>query len=138
MKSFGTIVLLLSLCALGFAQDADRGFTFHVGAGYTPLVGNISNRLDNGWNFQAGGGYMMTRHFGLITDYQYNGLGVPRSILNQLQVPDGSAWVHSVTVGPELRFAPERRVSPYFIGGLGWYRRTVEFTRPDGCRGDGF
>jgi hypothetical protein len=86
--------------------------------------------LDNGWNMQAGGGYMFTPRFGLIADYQYNGLGVPRSILNQLQVPDGSAWVHSVTVGPEIRFAPERRVSPYFVGGVGWYRRTVQFTRP--------
>jgi hypothetical protein len=57
-------------------------------------------------------------------------LGVPQSVLTSLAVPQGDAWVHSVTFGPEIRFLTERMVSPYFIGGAGWYRRTVEFTQP--------
>jgi hypothetical protein len=130
MKFIARFALLLSLSIVCFSQTEDRGFTFHAGGGYTPLIGDLSDRLDHGWNFQAGGGYMFTPHLGLIADYQYNSLGVPRSILNELQVPDGSAWVHSFTAGPEIRFAPESRFSPYAVAEVGWYRRTIEFTAP--------
>jgi len=129
-------VLALALCS--FAQtstnstynEGDRGFTFHAGLGYAPLVGPISKSLDNGWNFQAGGGYMFTPNFGLVADYNYFGLGIPRDVLNSLAEPDGSAWVHALTFGPEIRLAPDSKVDPYIIGEAGWYRRTVQFTRP--------
>lgn len=139
------VCLATFLCVSGFASfsqtttqrstqpyyyEGDRGFTFHAGAGYSPLIGPISGSLENGWNFQAGGGYMFNPYLGVIADYQYNGLGVPRRVLNALAEPDGSAWVYSVTVGPEIRLAPDSRIDPYIIGGIGWYRRTVEFTRP--------
>src|SRR5258705_1847525 len=107
MKAFARLAILLTLTVFSWAQTADRGLTLHMGAGYTPLVGPLSNRLDNGWNFQVGGGFMFTRHLGLVADYQYNGLGVPQSILTQLSVPDGSAWVQSITLGPEIRFTPD-------------------------------
>jgi hypothetical protein len=111
-------------------NEGDRGLTFHAGAGYTSLVGPITHSLDNGWNIQAGGGYMFTPNFGLIGDYHYFGLGVPMSVLNSLSVPDGSAWVHALTFGPEIRLAPDSKIDPYIIGEAGWYRRTVQFTRP--------
>lgn len=110
--------------------EGDRGFTAHFGAGYAPLVGPISGSLENGWNVQAGGGYMFTPYLGIVGDYHYFGLGVPDRVLNSLAVPDGSAWVHALTVGPEIRLAPDSRIDPYLIGEVGWYRRTVEFTRP--------
>ncbi|MCU1284676.1 MAG: hypothetical protein JWO13_1026 [Acidobacteriales bacterium] len=138
MKTFASLAILLTLTISSFAQSSDRGFTVHAGGGYTPLVGPLSKRLDNGWNFQVGGGYMLTPHFGLVGDYQYNRLGVPQSVLTGLAVPDGSAWVHSLTFGPEIRFAPNGKVDPYFIGGLGWYRRTVEFTQPTLSPATGF
>jgi hypothetical protein len=79
---------------------------------------------------QAGGGYMFTPQWGIVGDYHYFGLGVPDRVLNSLAVPDGNAWVHSITVGPEVRLAPDSKIDPYLIGEVGWYRRTVEFTRP--------
>jgi outer membrane protein with beta-barrel domain len=131
MRLLARCVLFLTLCIAAFSQtNEDRGFTFHAGGGYTPLVGDISRSLDNGWNAQAGAGYMFTPTFGLTADYQYNGLNVPTRVITELNVPDASAWVHSATVGPEVRFAPSRRISPYVVGGVGWYRRTIEFTRP--------
>jgi hypothetical protein len=110
--------------------EGDRGFTAHFGGGYAPLVGPISGSLENGWNVQAGGGYMFTPSFGIVADYHYFGLGVPDRVLNSLAVPDGNAWVHSITFGPEIRLAPDSTIDPYLIGEVGWYRRTVEFTRP--------
>jgi Outer membrane protein beta-barrel domain len=126
MKALLRLAMLCTLAVSSFAQ----GPTFHTGFGYTPLVGPISNNLDNGWNFQVGGGLMFSPHFGVIADYQYNGLGVPDRVLNLLAVPDGNAHVQSFTVGPEIRFATGGKVSPYIIGGIGWYRRTIEFTAP--------
>jgi hypothetical protein len=130
MKLFASLAILFAITITSSAQSSDRGFTVHGGGGYTPLVGPLSRSLDNGWNVQVGGGYMFSRSFGLVGDYQYNGLGVPQRVLTQLAVPDGNAHVQSLTFGPEIRFAPDSRISPYLIGGVGWYRRTVEFTQP--------
>jgi opacity protein-like surface antigen len=128
MKTLLSLAIVCLLAISSFAQD--RGLTVHAGGGYTPLVGPLSKRLDNGWNVQVGGGYMFTPYLGLVGDYQYNGLGVPQDVLNVLAVPDGNAHVQSFTAGPEIRFAPGSKVSLYIIGGIGWYRRTVEFTSP--------
>jgi hypothetical protein len=128
MKTLLRLAILFTLAATSFAQEA--GPTAHVGFGYSPLVGPISRNLDNGWNFQVGGGLMFTPHLGIIAEYQYNHLGVPDDVLNFLRVPDGNARVNLFTVGPEIRFAPGAKIDPYIIGGLGWYRRTIEFTSP--------
>ncbi|MCU1308287.1 MAG: hypothetical protein JWN45_2982 [Acidobacteriaceae bacterium] len=130
MKALLRLVIVCTLAISSFAQDAGPGLTVHGGFGYTPLVGPLSRNLDNGWNFQIGGGFMFSRHLGFVGDYQYNHLGVPQDVLNALAVPDGNAHVQSLTFGPEIRFAPSRPISPYLIGGIGWYRRTVEFTSP--------
>jgi opacity protein-like surface antigen len=36
----------------------------------------------------------------------------------------------SITVNPKLRFNRRSKFSPYLVGGVGYYRRTVEFTTP--------
>src|SRR3954470_8439852 len=108
MKAFASLAILLTFTLSTFAQSSDRGLTIHGGGGYTPLVGPLARSLDNGWNFQVGGGYMTSSHFGIVGEYQYNRLGVPQSVLTSLAVPQGDAWVHSVTFGPEIRFLTER------------------------------
>lgn len=35
-----------------------------------------------------------------------------------------------ITVNPKLRLNPHGRVDPYLVGGVGYYRRTVQFTKP--------
>ena len=112
-----------------FAQDL-HNLTFHVGAGVSPLVGDISSRLDNGWNVTFGGGYNFTSHLSATLDYAYNGFGVSRRVLTEAQVPDGNAHMWSITVNPKLRLNPHGRVDPYLVGGVGYYRRTVQFTKP--------
>src|SRR5438132_1042051 len=36
----------------------------------------------------------------------------------------------SITVDPTIRIPTSGRFSPYVVGGVGYYRRTVEFTQP--------
>jgi hypothetical protein len=125
--------LLCILCAfaieIAHAQDLSR-FTFQGGAGVSPLVGDISSRLDTGWHVTVGGGYRLTSFFSTTVDYMYNGYGVSRRVLDEAQVPDGNAHMWSVTVNPMLRWKSKRHVSPYVVGGVGYYRRVVQFTRP--------
>ncbi len=124
-----TVVLLLFAVAAQ-AQNPERRWTVNIGGGVTPVVGPSNTRLNTGWNIKGGAGVHMTRHFGVVFEGQYNGMGVTRSVLNQLNVPDGSAWLWSITANPVIRFAPNGKFDPYVIAGVGFYRRTVEFTQP--------
>jgi opacity protein-like surface antigen len=119
----------LLLCTVVFAQD-DHRWTAHVGAGFTPTVGDISSRLDNGWNVDVGAGLNFTRSFSTTLDYMYNGLGVTQLVLNEAQVPGGNAHVWAITVNPKLRLWSIGRVRPFIVGGVGYYRRTIQFTQP--------
>ena len=94
------------------------------------MVGGLSDRLDNGWNFSAGAGYNFTSHFSGGIQFTYNGLGVSKKVLMEAAVPNGNAHIWSLTAEPRIRFAPQRRVDPYIVGGAGFYRRVVQFTRP--------
>jgi hypothetical protein len=60
----------------------------------------------------------------------FNGLGVSNQVLQTLQVPDGSASLMSLTVGPRIHFPISNNVRGYLAGGAGWYRRKVEFLSP--------
>jgi opacity protein-like surface antigen len=93
-------------------------------------VGAISTRLDNGWHFTFGGGYNFTRRFSTTLDYTYNGYGVSKGGLTEAQVPDGNSHMWSLTVNPKLRLTRNGNVAPYVVGGVGYYRRTVQFTEP--------
>jgi opacity protein-like surface antigen len=122
-------VLVFSMTVCSSAQEENR-YTFSFGAGFSPLVGDISTRLNNGWNIAFGGGYNFTPHFTTTLDYAYNGYGVSQRVLNEADVPGGNSHLWSITLNPKLRLNRVRRVDPYVIGGVGYYRRTVEFTQP--------
>jgi opacity protein-like surface antigen len=121
--------MLQSFLISGYAQDAHR-FTFNAGAGASPLVGDISTRLNNGWNVDVGGGYNFTKNFAATLQYTYNGFGVSQRVLAEAQVPGGNSHMWSLTVDPRVRFKSTGRVNPYVVGGVGFYRRTIEFTQP--------
>ena len=129
-RAVAAAALLMASAGTAVAQDEGHRWTGNVGAGFTPLVGALDQRLDNGWNVQFGAGYHFTNRFSLGLEGMYNGLGVSRGVLNELAVPDGNAHVWVATVEPRLTFAPRYRFTPYVVGGVGYYRRTVEFTQP--------
>jgi len=122
---------LMCLFALGqsLAQQ-EQGFTVSSSVGVSPLVGDISTRLNNGWHITVDGGYDFTSHFSTTLEYMHNGYGVSRRVLNEAQVPDGNAHLWAVTLNPKLRLNRKSGFDPYVVGGVGYYRRTIEFTRP--------
>jgi opacity protein-like surface antigen len=128
--SIAAATLLLCFAGIASAQEEGHKWTANVGAGFTPLLGALNQRLDNGWNISFGGGYHFTEHFSLGGQIMYNGLGVSRGLLNELSVPDGNAHIWAFTMEPRLTFRPRHSFTPYIVGGVGYYRRTVEFTQP--------
>jgi hypothetical protein len=121
--------VLFGLSTLACAQG-ERRWSASVGGGYTPLVGAISNRLDNGWNAKVGAEFNLTKHFSIGPRFSWNGLGVSRGVLSEANVPGGNSHVWSITADPRLRLAPFHHLNPYFVGSVGYYRRVLEFTRP--------
>jgi opacity protein-like surface antigen len=60
----------------------------------------------------------------------YNTFGVNKSTIAQLGVPNADAHVHSITVNPVIHLPIPGRVGAYATGGVGWYHRITEATRP--------
>ena len=130
LRAVALTTILTCFIGIAAAQEAEHKWTANLGAGFTPLVGALDQRLDNGWNISFGGGYNFNDHFSVGAQVMYNGLGVSRGVLNELAVPDGNARVWAFTVEPRLNFASRRHFTPYIAGGVGYYRRVVEFTQP--------
>ena len=123
--------MIATMIVFGFtattdAQDEHR-LTLNAGAGFTPLVGRISKSLDNGWGVTAGGGYAFTS--------QFESKAIALLVLRirswrRQRYPTGTRILWSITVDPKIRLGRERTVDPYVVGGVGYYRRTIQFTTP--------
>jgi hypothetical protein len=125
------MLLMAGVAISGHAQEArEHWYTFNIGGGYSPLVGQISDRLDNGWHATGGLGFRMTSHFELAGQFAYHGFGVKPVVLAEAAVPSADSHVWSITADPKIRFGGARRFDPYLVGGVGYYRRTVNFTAP--------
>lgn len=125
------VLLVAGSAAVGQSESpwtADIGGG--IGAGFTPLVGGISKKLNNGWHLKGGIGYKFTSHFSTSFQASYTGLGVSKEVLNEAQVPNGNAHVWSFTADPKIGFKPYHGVATYLIGAVGYYRRVVQFTQP--------
>lgn len=127
------LVGLLGFASIAVAQN-EQGWTANIGGGigggFTPLVGGISRKLNNGWNLRGGAGYKFTPHFSTTLEVSYSGLSVSRGVLKEAQVPNGDAHLWSITANPKIALKPSHRVDPYLIGAVGYYRRVIQFTRP--------
>jgi len=126
--------VLCCATASSFAQAPVR-LTYHVGGGVSPVVGQASNRLDTGWHFDGGVGVRLGPSFETTVDYKYHGFGVTDLVLNEFQVPSAHAHLWSLTLDPKFQIPTNSKVRPYIIGGVGYYRRTVELTTPTIAQG---
>jgi opacity protein-like surface antigen len=123
-------VLVVFSASLAAHAQSEHRVTVGVGAGVTPVVGDISDSLNTGWHIVADGGVNVTRHFQASLEYGYNGYGVSQKLLSEAKVPDGNSHLWWLTVNPKVRFKPIHSIDPYIVGGVGYYRRTIQFTAP--------
>jgi len=130
-RSFSLVAFVVALFSLSAGTaSADQNWTFELGGGISPTVGDVSSRLNTGWNVDVRVGRELDSGFGVVGEFMFNGLAVSDQVLQTLQVPDGSARVWSLTAGPVWRFPIGNKAHGYLLGGIGWSRRTVEFTKP--------
>jgi opacity protein-like surface antigen len=126
-----TIACVVSCCLWTTVASAQQqNWNFELAGGVTPTTGNVSSRLTTGWNVDLAGGYDFQNGLGLNVDFLYSGLGVANSVLNTLNVPSADAHMWAISVGPKWRFPILGNVNAYVVGGVGFYRRTVEFLQP--------
>jgi Outer membrane protein beta-barrel domain len=110
-----------------FAQSERENWTIDFSGAAAPTV---SDHLKKGWAIDVGAERRVSENVGFRGDFNYYNLGVSRQVLQALQVPSGAAHMFSLTVGPTWRFPLAGDVRGYALGGVGWYRRTVEFLEP--------
>jgi opacity protein-like surface antigen len=112
------------------SEDAFHRLTLSTGAGLTTIAGKLAGKLDRGFNVQLNGGYFFNRYIGITGNFMFSGLGITRSALDNLSVPDGSARMYALTADPTVRLPLGRGFTAYALAGGGYLRRTVEFTQP--------
>jgi len=120
---------------MNLSASAQTRFTAHAGVGATPLVGQLSDQLKTGWHVSAGGGVKFGSEFATTVDYNYHDFGASNFSFNQIPLPDVKSRMWSVTVNPKFEIPTGSRISPYVIGGVGYYRRTVELDTPSLIQG---
>jgi Outer membrane protein beta-barrel domain len=132
-----TFKMVAALAAVTFVSSglhaqtfSEHKWNFNVGAGVTPALGTTGDRMNTGWHYTLGGGYSFNTREALMLEFSQTEMGVSNSVLNNLNVPDGNARIYSVTLDPVYRFWAGAHVGAYGIAGVGYYRRTVEFTQP--------
>ena len=124
------LALVIGCPVRGHAQEPESWYTFNIGAGYSPLVGQISDRLNNGWHATGGLGFRVKSHFELNGQFTYHGFGVKPVVLTEAGVPSADSHLWSITADPKIRIGGARRFDPYLVGDVGYFRRTVDFTAP--------
>jgi hypothetical protein len=131
MRKFVFVLLAFLVVAMGSAW-AQLPFNIHGGGGWTTPTGDQSGRFETGGHYTVGGGFSILPLLDLQVDYMHTSLGLSRSYINSQPASDGHGVVNSVTVDPRLHVGlPGTRLGVYGLAGLGYYRRTIEFNRPD-------
>lgn len=110
---------------------AQSPFELHAGGGWNVPTGDMSGNFTKGGNFQVGGGFSILPNLELQADYMYNTFGVTGSYANSQLATGGHANVNSFTVDPRLHLGiPATRLGVYALAGVGYYRRTIDFSGP--------
>lgn len=113
IRNLTVSLLLLSMATL--ARPARAQITLGLGGGATIPVGDLSSAYSTGWNALANLGV----HFGATP------LGVRGDLMfNQLPIKSGlgtSGNTQIWTANANLVLSAPGRVSPYLIGGVGYY-----------------
>jgi opacity protein-like surface antigen len=113
------------------AQGLDfHRFDAHLAGGFTEPTGDFGQHLDTGWHITGGGGFNINRFLGIDLNVLYTESGINRTTLTALNQPDGNTHTWAFTLDPVVRFPLGSRASFYLTGGGGYFRRTIEFTKP--------
>ena len=124
-----TTVLLLDPARGAYAEDYPR-FNFNIGGGIGFPQGDLSSFINHGGNFVVGGGYNFGKYVSMNGEWMWHDLPVNTSTKDALQTPGASARQYALTFDPMVHTSLGHSLGVYAIGGIGWYHRSGETTRP--------
>ena len=113
------------------AQEFSR-FRFNVGGGVGFPQGDLSSFVNSSGNFVAGGGYNFAKYFGVDTEYYWQDMPINDRVIQQLNTTSQTvrAQQYAWTFNPIVEVPLVRKVGTYVIGGIGWYHRSGQTTKP--------
>jgi hypothetical protein len=100
------------------------------GAGVTQPAGSTQNYANTGFNILLGTGFKFNDRLSLLAEWNFNYLGVPRSLANAQGTPDGNEHIWTVDLNPKFKVIHTERSNGYVIGGGGFSRALTNFTVP--------
>ena len=129
--------------------DGSTKIAFMAGAGLDMPVGNTAKFYTPSYTAAAGAGYNFNRMFGVLGEFHYDHMGLTGGAIDteynnlltyltpygftsdDLAGFDANAHVLSITVDPVINFVSRTsRMGAYVTGGVGYYRKTTNFTLP--------
>jgi hypothetical protein len=129
-----TSVALLVCCPL-YAQDDDSDkINTNMGAAVSFPMSPTSGVVKTSWGLTAGVGYNFSTHHSLIGEFMWSALYPSRASLEPIRAAsnDNSINGHSnlYAFTGNYRYELQGKVlGTYFIGGGGWYFRTLGFSK---------
>jgi outer membrane protein with beta-barrel domain len=130
-KYFAALFLILVYAGTcSFGQDEAPRYTFNIGGGFGIPQSSVSDFSNIGGNFVIGAGVNSGRGLGFNGEFMWQDLPPKPEIVALTGAPDGSARMYSVTGNLLLHSSEQHRAGVYGIGGIGWYHRSWELTRP--------
>jgi len=128
--------LALLVCSALHAQDDDSDkINSNLGAAVSFPLSPTSKFVRTSWGLSAGAGYNFSPHHSVIGEFMWSALYPSDASLQPIRVAlnDNSITGHSnlYAVTGNYRYQWEgKQLGAYFIGGGGWYYRTLGFTGP--------
>ena len=127
--------LTLLVCSTLRAQDDSDKINSNVGVLVSRPLGSTSKFVNTSWGFIGGAGYNFSANHSVTGEFMWSALYPSGGALQPVRVAlsDNSITGHSnlYTLTANYRFQWQGRLlGAYFIGGGGWYYRTLGFTSP--------
>ena len=139
-----TLLLIPVICRAQNDRPDPPSWYVDGGGGWTAPVGTEASSLRQSWkNFEAGVAALpcssKSKRFFLGVNFLFDQLAAKKLAVTDaqalnptniglLQATGGKAKYYSTTLEPTFRQSAGDRLTVYFFGGFGWFRRSLEFT----------
>jgi opacity protein-like surface antigen len=137
-KAMATLIVALLLGAAPAYAQTEKPVDVNFGGGYTFATGEARDALGDGFNFNAGVSFNVSRALGIQVEYGFNGLGEKNIAIPVSLSPTGQAIPTDFFADANMQFGDvnmvfrqtEGRARGYGLFGVGAYYRKVAVTTP--------
>jgi hypothetical protein len=134
-KMIVALGLAFLVCSTLHAQDYSDKINANIGGMASLPLSPTSNFVKTSWGLVGGVGYNFSTHHSVVGEFMWSVLYPTDSSLEPIQVASNdnsvTGHVNLYALTGNYRFELQgKRVGGYFIGGGGWYYRTLGFKKP--------